>query len=63
MPLPQFLVNTTVPFTGAQYPVMFQISDGFLALESLTEKLEELLPDIDNRRVRKISYCENLGGV
>ena len=59
MLLPQYLVNAAVHFTGAQDPVKFRILDGFLVLESLTEKLEELLSYTDNIRVRKTSYRKN----
>lgn len=44
-------------FNEASPPVEFWISDGIISLATLTSKLNELLHDIDNRKVKKIEFC------
>ncbi|XP_050915338.1 uncharacterized protein LOC127130358 [Lathyrus oleraceus] len=59
MYLTQFLIKTKVYFNGASPPVKFRLPDGTTSLVGLTSKLNELLADTENRKVRKIEFCED----
>lgn len=54
MPLPLFLIKAYVYFNGVAPPIEFWFPDDTKSLAVLTSKLNELLSDIDNRKVRKI---------
>lgn len=58
MPLPQFLIKTEVYFNGASPSVEFRLPDDTTSIAGLTSKLNELLPDTENRKVRKIEFRE-----
>lgn len=46
-------------FNGASSPVEFRLSDGTTSLAGLASKLNELLADTKNRKVRKFEYRED----
>ncbi|KAI5446283.1 hypothetical protein KIW84_014211 [Lathyrus oleraceus] len=57
MSLLQFLIKTEVYFNGVSPPVEFWLPNDTV---SLTFKLNELLSDIDIRKVRNIEFREDL---
>lgn len=59
MSLPQFLIKAEVYFNGASPPVEFRLLNDTAPLATLTSKLNELLPDIENIKVRKIEFRED----
>ena len=59
MSLPQFLIKAEVYFNRASPPVEFRLPDGTIYLAGLTSKLNELLSDGENRKVRNIEFREN----
>lgn len=59
MHLPQCLIKTEVYFNRAAPHIEFQVPDGTTSLAALTFKLNELLLDTDNIKVRKINFCED----
>lgn len=56
MSLPQFLIKAKVYFNGASPPIEFCLLDGTISLVAFISKLNELLSDTDNRKVRKIQF-------
>lgn len=44
-------------FNGVVSPIEFQLMDGTTSLATLTSKLNELFPDTNNIKVRKIEFC------
>ncbi|XP_058755606.1 uncharacterized protein LOC131628809 [Vicia villosa] len=59
MSLPQFLIKVEVYINGNNPHVEFKLPEGATSLANLTYKLNELLSDIDNIRVRKIEFRED----
>lgn len=58
LPLPQFLIKAEVYFNKVSHPVEFRLPDGTTSLVGMTSKLNELLGDTKNRKVRKIEFHE-----
>lgn len=56
MSLPQFLIKTKMYFNGASPPVEFRLPNDITSLASLTSKLNELLPNTETMKVRKIEF-------
>lgn len=54
MPISQFLIKAYVYYNGVAPPIELWLPDDTKSLVVLTSKLNELLSDIDNRKVRKI---------
>ena len=46
-------------FNEASSPVEFRLLDDTTSLASLTSKLNELLPDTENKKVRKVEFHED----
>lgn len=59
MSLFQFLIKAKVYFNRDKSPIELKLLDDITSLANLTPKLNELQPDIDNRRVRKIKFRDD----
>lgn len=56
---PQFFIKAELYFNGASPPIESRLLDGTTSLTSLASKLNELLPDTEKRKVRKIEFRED----
>lgn len=59
MSIPQFLDKAGMYFNKNNPFVEFKLPDGTTFLANLTSKLNDLLSDANNRRVRNIGFCED----